>query len=178
MNLSWDPQNLRFVAVFSSDFQGDLAAVKAAGFKTDGPSGGWIWYTYKAGPLTTLRENRPTSGLTISQEAREQYTSLWAVEQNNEKVKAELATHKKALKKKLKIEVEQITHAVHIPEKGYIEASDLPPAQSVCKQFIPPNKPTTLCIICGDPVYFYEKQNPPTCLWDEKIVLDNCGDVC
>jgi hypothetical protein len=176
MNLRWNVSLSRFEAEFA-DFQGDFAAVKAAGFKTDGPPE-WIWHTSKAGPLTKLRLERPASGLTISPDAKLQYTSLWAVESNNARVKAELAGHTKALKKKLKVEVEQVTNAVHIPAKGYLDASDIPPVPSILKQFIPPDRPTTLCIVCADPVYFYEKQDPPTCLWCEKIVLDNSVDVC
>ena len=172
MNLKWNAACQYFEAEFSSDFQGDLAAVKAAGFKTDGPPE-WKWYTYKAGPLSKLRENRPTSGLTISPEAKAQFVSLWAMEERNAKTKAELAEHTKALKKKIKEETHEGTTPVIVPAKGYIEASDLPPFTPVCTQFTPPNKPSTVCIICGDPVYFYEKQDPPTCLYCEKIVLDN-----
>jgi hypothetical protein len=177
MNLRWNVSLSRFEAEFA-DFQSDLAAVKAAGFKTDGPPE-WIWHTSKAGPLTKLRLERPASGLTISPDARLQYTSLATVEENNARVKAELAGHTKALKKKLKVEVEQVTNAVHIPPKGYIDASDLLPYVSVCKPSNPsPNKSSAACIICGDPVWFFEKQDPPTCLWCEKIVLDNSVDVC
>lgn len=177
MNLRWNGTLRCFEAEFSSDFQGDLAAVKAAGFRTDGPPD-WVWSTTKAEPLNKLRETRPASGLTINSDAKQQFAALHAVELNNAKVKAELAVHKKTLKKKLKVEEVQVTHAVHIPPKGYIDASDLAPAQSLCKPFTPSNPPSTVCIICGDPIYFYEKQTPPTCLWCEKIVLDNCVDVC
>lgn len=176
MNLIWNSGLSRFEAEFSTDFNGDLAAVKAAGFKTDGAPL-WKWYTYKAGPLGKLRENRPPSGLTISPEAREQFTALWTLEEKNVKLKAELAAHNKVLKKKLKIE-EQQGNAIVIPEKGYIDASDLPPAPPYLSTYTPPPPPETKCIICGGPVYFYEKQDPPTCLWDEKIVLDNDGEVC
>src|SRR6266403_3443547 len=136
MNLRWNGTYRRFEAEFSTDFNGDLAAVKAAGFKTDGAPG-WIWYTYKAGPLTKLREARPASGLTISSEAREQYTCLWAVEEKNAKLKAELTAHNKILKKKLKIE-EQEGKAMPIPEKGYIDASDLPPLPPCVHTYTPP----------------------------------------
>ncbi len=179
MNLRWNGTFRRFEAEFSTDFNGDLAAVKAAGFKTDGAPE-WIWYTYKAGPLTKLRtENRPAFGLTITPEAREQYTSLWTVEEKNAKIKAELAAHNKTLKKKLKIE-EQESKAIKIPEKGYIDASDLPPMPS----FVQPRPESSInlnapkCIICRGTVYFYEKQDPPTCLYCEKIVLDNATEVC
>jgi hypothetical protein len=176
VNLRWNGSLRRWEAEFSTDFNGDLAVVKAAGFKTDGAPE-WIWYTYKAKPLTTLKDNRPASGLTITPEAREQYTSLWALEQKNAELKAQLTEHNKALKKKLKIE-EQEGKATPIPEKGYIDASDLPPQPPHIRLYTPPPPPKTKCIICGDPVYFYEKQDPPTCLWCEKIVLDNDGEVC
>lgn len=176
MNLRWNGTYRRFEAEFSTDFQGDLAAVKAAGFKTDGAPE-WIWYTYKAGPLTKLRANRPASGLTITPEAREQYTPLVAVEEKNLQLKAQLAEHNKTLKKKLKIE-EQEGKAMPIPTKGYIDASDLPPLPPVARLFTPPPPPDMKCIICAAPVYFYEKQDPPTCLWCEKIVLDNATEVC
>lgn len=178
MNLRWNGTFHRFEAEFSSDFHGDLAAVKAAGFKTDGAPE-WIWYTYKAGSLTNLRMKRPASGLTITPDAREQYTSLSTVEERNAKLKAELAEHNKALKKKLKIE-EQEGNAIKIPEKGYIDASDLPPMPPFAqpRPQVNPNSNAPKCIICASSIYFYEKQDPPTCLWCEKIVLDNAAEVC
>jgi hypothetical protein len=174
MNLRWNGSLRRFEAEFV-DFQGDLSAVKAAGFKTDGPPE-WIWYSYKVGPLIKLRGNRPLSGLTITAEAKEQYVSLAALEESNSKVKAELAAHQKEQKKKLKAEIG--TALLVIPEKGYIEASDLPLMPKSESAFVPPTPPATRCIVCLDPVYFFELQNPPTCLWCEKIVLDNSGEVC
>lgn len=176
MNFNWNSELGRFEAEFSTDFNGDLAAVKMAGFKTDGAPQ-WVWYTFKAGPLTKLRENRPASGLTISPEARKQFTALWTLEEKNAKLKAELAAHNKALKKKLKIE-EQQGNAIVIPEKGYIDASDLPPASPYLSTYTPPPPPETKCIVCQDPVYFYEQLNPPACLWCLKIVLDKRDEVC
>jgi hypothetical protein len=175
MNLRWNGTLRCFEAEFSSDFQGDLAAVKAAGFKTDGPPQ-WVWYTAKAGPLNKLREARPASGLTINPDAKQQFAVLYEVELSNAKVKAELATHTKVLKKKLRVEEEQVTHAVHIPPKGYIDATDLPPytpPASTLPKPIPLVGPA--CIICGDILAFYEKL---ACLWCSKIVLDNCSEVC
>src|SRR5271166_1580008 len=172
MNLRWNSTLSRFEAEFS-DFQGDLAAVKAAGFRTDGAPQ-WIWYSYKAGSLAKLK-GRP--GLTISPDARAQFNALWAVEERNAKVKAELAEHKKVLKKKLKIE-EQEANAIEIPEKGYIDASDLPLVTLSKDAFVPPPPPETRCIICQDPVYLYENTEIPACLWCSKIVLDSCTEVC
>lgn len=174
MNLRW---NGRFEAEFSSDFQGDLAAVKAAGFKSDTSTGTWVWWTAKASVLAKLREKRPASGLTITADAKANYAPLAELEARNAKIKAEVAQQNKSQKKKRKIEV-QISNAVVMPEKGYIEASDLPPMPPNPKKYVPPPPPDTLCIICGAPVYFYELQSPPTCLWDEKLVLDFSNEVC
>jgi hypothetical protein len=166
VNLRWNTDLRRFEAEFSQDFNGDLAAVKATGFKTDGAPA-WVWYSYKAEPLLKLQQNRPASGLTITPEARVQYSSLQEVEQRNEVTKAKLAEHKKALKKTLKI-AEQEGNAIKVPEKGYIDASDLPPTPLLAHKFAPPSPPKKTCLNCGDPVYFYEMQEPyPLCLWCE-----------
>jgi len=174
MNLRWDGTFHRFVAEFSSDFQGDLAAVKEAGFKTTGAPE-WIWYTSKAGPLTKLRTLRPGL-LTISPEARERYNSLSALEAKNEEIKAAAKKANKELKKTLAVEDKYVE--LVIPEKGYIDASDLPPSKPFENAYIPPPPPDTRCIICDQPVYFYEQQDPLVCLWCSKIVLDNFTEVC
>lgn len=183
MNLRWNPSFLRFEAEFSTDFQGDLAAVKAANFKTDGPPN-WVWYSFKAAALNSLRENRPASGLTINSDAKEQYIALWKVEEANAKIKAELATHQKALKKKLKEDKQEVATAFGPQMKmchlGFmcISAEDLPPYPPSEKTFIPPPLPEKRCFICSVPIYFYETQDPPTCLWCETKVLDKSDQVC
>lgn len=170
MNLRWNGAQSRFEAEFQ-DFHGDLAAVKAAGFRTDGAPE-WIWYTYKAGPLSKLKNQRPASGLTISPEAREQYTCLSQMEEKNAALKKEVAAHTKLLKKSL------LKIGKSMPEKGYIEASDLPPAPPYAHKYVPPPPPEIKCVVCSDPVYFYERQDPPICFWCEIITLDNSTDVC
>jgi hypothetical protein len=164
VNLHWNAELRRFEAEFE-DFQGDLDAVRAAGFKTDGPPD-WVWYSQRAGPLTKLRENRPASGLTITAEARAEYIPLAQVEAKNAETKAQFAEHKKTLKKKLEVE-EQETKAFVIPKKGYIDATDLPVMTPIERPYVSPPPPKEKCFICGSPVYFYEKQDPPTCLWCE-----------
>jgi hypothetical protein len=175
MNLRWSGTFRRFEAEFSTDFHGDLAAVKAAGFKTDGAPE-WIWYSYKAAPLVKLRESRPASGLTITPEAREQFTALAAVEAKNAEMKAQLAAHNKTLKKKLKLEKEE-GNAIKIPEKGYIDASDLPPMPPRENVKVAPWTGPT-CVICKAPLLPFELQDPKVCLWCERIVLDNATEVC
>jgi hypothetical protein len=182
MNLNWNGTFRRFEAEFSTDFQGDLAAVKAAGFKTDGAPE-WVWYTYRAGPLGKLRENRPPSGLTITPEAREQFVSLWTVEQKNAELKAQLAEHNKALKKKLKIE-DQDAKASAGPKmkmcaEGYmcLSAEDLPPKPPY-QNAKAPAWTGLVCSICEAPLLPLELHNPNVCMWCEKIVLDNVTQVC
>jgi len=92
-------------------------------------------------------------------------------------LKAQLAEHNKTLKKALKI-AEQDANAIVIPEKGYIDASDLSPRPPSPRQYVPPSPPETKCFICQDPVYFYEKQDPPTCFWCEIKVLDSEEGIC
>src|SRR6516164_6336026 len=97
MNLTWNTEKRRFEAKFT-DFQTDLALVKEAGFKTDGPPQ-WVWYTPKAMVVATLR-GKP--GMTITPEARAQFNLLHPVEEQNAKTKAAMAEHQKALRKTLK----------------------------------------------------------------------------
>lgn len=175
MNLRWSGTFRRFEAEFS-DFQGDLAAVKAAGFKPDTSSGAWVWWTAKSAVLTKLRNNKPASGLTITPEAREQYTALAALDAKNAEVKAALQKHQKEQKKT------PPKDSMKMCDLGFacISKEDLPPmppfAQPRPQANLDPN--AMKCIICETPTYFYEKQDPPTCLWCEKIVLDNATEVC
>lgn len=183
MNLRWNGSLRRFEAEFSTDFQGDLASVKVSGFKTDGPPE-WIWYSYKAEPLTKLRENRPASGLTITPEAREQFTSLATVEANNAKIKTELAAHNKELKKKLKV-ADQDAKASAGPKmkmcaEGYlcISREDLPPMPPREGAYVAPVWDGPRCSICQSALLPFERHNPNICMWCEKTVLDNETEVC
>lgn len=182
MHLKWNSTERRFEAELGSGgFRADLEAVKAAGFKTDGADSGWIWYSLKAMPLKWLRENRPPI-LTITTEARVEYERLLPVEENNARLKAELDVHKKALKKTLDAEKRQSSKkALVIPEKGYIDAEDLPPFPPSEKKYVAPPPPTTLCFICYSPIYPYEYSEGtenPACLWCQKKVLDISDEVC
>jgi hypothetical protein len=174
VNLRWDATFRRFIAEFSSDFQGDLAAVKAAGFKPDTSSGSWVWWTGKAAPLTKLRENRPASGLTITSEAKEQYAPLAAMEAKNTELKAEIAKANKELKKKLKQSADS-----SMPEKGYIDASDLPPLPPLENPYVrPPQDPNApRCIVCKGllELFLYgdDEPHPLACLWCQKSVLED-----
>lgn len=169
MNIRYNQTLRRFEAEFSADFGGDLTAVKAAGFRTDGPPV-WIWWTDKIKILNGLREHKPESGLTINQDAWEVYESLAKMDAKNVEVKQQFAEVKKKVKKEqTQEEQEKIAEPFIIPEGklwlGLEDFSPKPPFISVLPA--PPPHPTLLCHICHEPVFFYEKQNPPTCLWCE-----------
>lgn len=179
MNIVYNAQYGRFEAQFSTDFNGDLAAVKGAGFRCDGPPS-WIWWTVKLASLNKLRENKPISGLTINESAFQQYTYLSDMERKNEEARAKFAPikdeQKKAKKQRKREEqTERVYHKVVIPHKpgelyDFVGAEDLPPMES--ERTAPERPPWTgpRCVCCQQPVYFYEKQEPPTCLWCEKTV--------
>lgn len=178
MNIGYNTAFNRFEAQFSTDFQGDLAAVKTAKFKCDGPPT-WTWWTAKLDALNKLRENKPTSGLTISEEAYAVYTRLSEIEKENaaarekfKPIKEEQAKQKKQRRK------EQIDQKKYVTIKIFPHPDD-PWGDGVTKEDLPPmppyeneNKPEPhfgpWCVYCRAPVFFFEKQEPPTCLWCEK----------
>ena len=182
MNIAWLQPERVFVVEFSTDFNGDLDAVKMAGFKTFGPPQ-WVWYAPSPGikALNKLRENKPASGLTITPEALEIYKPLaerWA---KNEEIKNQLLQVKKAAKKEAKKQ-EQIENTPQA-DPSYIPDGNLPPClfagvEKVQVQhgqvsvFTPAPHLGPWCTFCRQPVHFYELQEPPTCLWCEVHELD------
>ncbi len=181
MNIRYNP-HLGFVAEFTTDFNGDLAAVKAAGFRTTGPTD-WIWYAAKLPVLDKLRANKPASGLTISEEAYVEYTRLTEMERVNAAARAQFAPiaekQKKEKKERKKKEIkEQNSSIIVIPPKpdscfDYIGAEDLPPMPPFEHKHAPQPHAGPWCYVCAAPVYFYEKQEPtPICLFCE-IRVDN-----
>ena len=161
MNIRYNPTERRFEAEFS-DFNGDLAAVKKAGFKTTGAPG-WVWWTAKIPVLNKLRANKPASGLTITDEAFSVYEPLALQEAKNDELRKLAAQAQKAQKK-----AENSSN--WLPEgKDSLGREDLPPHPPSDPRFTPPPPPDTLCSCCDQPVYFYELQGVfPLCLWCEK----------
>ncbi len=165
-----------FEAEFTSDFNGDLAAVKNAGFRTTGPPQ-WIWHTSKLASLNKLRENKPASGLTIAEDAYQAYLRLTETERINAEARskfAPIAEKQKAEKKerKKKEDHDKIYIAVKVPSKAgqdfdYIGVEDFSPTPPF--EFKNPILPHSgpWCRVCAAPVYFYELQNPSTCLFCE-----------
>jgi len=175
MNIRWDTTESVFVAEFSSDFAGDLDAVKTAGFRTFGPPA-WIWYAPSPGikALNRLREKRPASGLTITPEALEVYKPLAFAEEQNAIVRKQLTEAKKQLRKRrIESEREEITSTAFTgltEEKWWIGAEDLPPWSPIAaKAASEAIWEGPRCILCTQPIYQYELQSPPMCLWCEKI---------
>jgi hypothetical protein len=169
MRIIW--QNERFEAELSpgEHWQSDMEASKAAGFKTDGPPA-WVWASYKAAPLVKLKENRPSSGLTISKDALDKFNALLPEEEKNAALLLMLKDAKKKIKKVQEVE-ERVSELPEYWKKGEFGKEDLPvEVIARCSQkteFRRPVKPKARCIVCDGPVYFYEQQDPPTCLYCE-----------
>jgi hypothetical protein len=178
MNLNWNAELRRFEVQFH-DFQDEQPRVKAAGFKTDGPPA-WVWYSIKAEPLTKLRNNKPAT-LTISPEARTEYTALKEAEDRNAAIKAEMAVHTKALKKKLKNDkLDAMQPDEYLDDAGFVCLKVAPKPLKTENLFVRPAPPEITCFICGTPVYSYEygEGEAPACMYCQKIVLDNASEVC
>lgn len=170
MNIRYNTFERRFEAEFSQDFNGDLAAIKAAGFRTDGPPA-WIWHTQKIAVLNKLRENKPASGLTITPEALEVYKPLALQEEQNQAVKKQLAEVKKKVKKERKKQDAASDSPLTglTDEKWWIDAEDLPPSSTTyISSFVVPPPPDLSCSLCQQPVYPYEYPEIPMCLWCAK----------
>jgi hypothetical protein len=173
MRVLWDDAESAFLAEFTPGEQwaGDLESAKTAGFKTSGPPN-WKWLARKAAVLNKLRQNKPASGLTLTEVAFQHYKSINEREEKKAELKKNFQKLKKAADKESKDpEVSGLVELV-IPEKGYIDASDLPSSAYQVVVYTPPPSPKDTCFICEEPVYFYEKSG--ICLWCEReIELEN-----
>lgn len=175
MNLRYNRSLGRFEAEFQ-DFQGDLAAVKAAGFKPDTSSGAWVWHAAKIPVIEKLRANKPPSGLTITPEGLLVYNELKENFDRNALIKAEAAKIEKARKKaaKEKQKEEVASETFNFPEgKIFIDKEDLPYKEPFVPNFVRPEPPALRCITCQVPVYVeFELSDPPICIWCEKTLFD------
>jgi hypothetical protein len=167
MRIIWNPAETRFEAELTPGpmWVSDKDSVSQAGFRCTGPPG-WTWFCTKSSILSGLQQCRPQSGLTITPEALERYKALRIVEDANAAVKAQLETARKALKKeqKFQAEIEQPTAAE--TEHGEFDYLRIESGESRIwtQQYAPPAPPAMLCRLCQTPIYFYECQEPPTCL--------------
>ena len=173
MRIIWDPTEYRFLAELTPGelWREDMESVKAAGFKTTGPPS-WQWYCFKAKPLNKLRENRPKSGLVLTELALEKYKQINDREEQKAALKKEFQQADKAAKKASKDSEISGTTELIIPEgKIWISREDLPPGKPFVWTYVRPEPPKELCMICDSPLYsIYE--HPLICLWCEKE-LDN-----
>ena len=166
MRIIWNSIEVRFEAQLTPGplWTSDKESASQAGMKCIGPPE-WIWQTAKCHPLSTLRENRPQSGLTITAEALQQYNKLKSQEDSNAAVKIQLETAKKALKKEQKFQQRLEKPPESDIEHGEFDYFKIEPVES--RYVSPPNPtlPSLLCLVCSTPVYFYECQEPfPLCL--------------
>lgn len=166
MNIRWNPSERRFEAEFSSDFQGDLEAVKLSKFHTSGPPN-WIWYAPPPGlkALSRLRLNRPASGLTINEDALAIYQPMAVQEEKNAEIKKQLAD----IKKKRKKEEKEIAKSDWLPPgKEYITAEDLLPSPPFIPNYpVSKIEPIGICQVCQGPTYGWPDLEY-ICLWCEK----------
>jgi hypothetical protein len=174
VRIYWHEERKVFAAEFH-DFQTDLDSVKSAGFRTFGPPE-WIWYAPPPGvkALNRLRENKPASGLTLTEVAFNKYKIASEKLEQKDALKKQFQDAQKIAKKQSKDpEISGLTEIV-IPEKGYIDQSDLPPFKSTWVPWYFP-KPDVYCFICGDPLYLPFPDYPDVCGWcdiQQKISID------
>jgi hypothetical protein len=155
-------------------WQAEMELAKSVGFKCDGPPS-WTWATVKALIVAKLRENRPTSGLEITPQALEIFNQELPKEQANEKIIEQVKQIKTEQRKREKKQQHIEELLTSIPEywrgKDEIGREDLPldviARCSEKTQLTIPKPPDITCQYCHVPVYMYEKQDPPTCIWCE-----------
>lgn len=179
MNLKWNSDYRRFEVEFHN-FTEEQPLIKTVGFKTDGPPA-WVWYSIKSEPLTKLRENRPAV-LNINADARQEYARLKEVEDRNAATKTALKEQQKVLKKKLNNDkLDSLKPSEYLDEAlGFVCIIVKPNSEPWTSKFTLNPPPEITCFICGTPVYSYEygENQTPSCLWCQKIVLDNATEVC
>jgi hypothetical protein len=152
----------------------DVPAIKAAGFKTEGPPT-WVWHTNRVPVVEKLRADKPPSGLTIDDDARVMYTTLKESFDRNSAIKAEARKLSLTQKK----EEKQVAQALPQPADDCPMDGTLPPCLFEGRElkrpgylssaYVPPAHPGPWCVMCKDPVYFYEMLAPwPICLSCEK----------
>jgi hypothetical protein len=151
MRIVWDDQQNRFLAELTpgEQWRDDKDSIQAAGFQTDGPPD-WQWYTNKASTLNKLRENRPKSGLVLTEVALQKYQQINQKEEQ-----------KAALKKQFKQAQKQAKKFEKFPEPETYFDEEIGVTCLVVK-----SKPSSFvqskiqfasnlfCIVCGEPVYY------------------------
>jgi hypothetical protein len=160
VRIIWDPEFKQFEAQLSSgeSWASDQQAVKAAGFKTEGPPE-WRWVAFRAAVLTKLKKASPSSGIAITPEALEHFKTLKVAEDANAAVRAALKAHRKEIGK---IEDPGSGFKYVTGPEGFLIA-EIECGETSGWKF-PPVQPPNYCSICQAAVYSFEKQDPPTCM--------------
>jgi hypothetical protein len=174
--ITYNPNEHRFELVLQSGapWQAEMQLAQSAGFKCDGPPS-WTWATMKALTVAKLKENRPAI-LEITPQALEEFNKLISQEQENQKIIDQVKELKKEQRKREKKQerIEELLTSIptYWQGKDEIGVEDLP--QSVIerarKREIVLDKsitPDLKCQYCHEPIYYYETQEPPTCIWCE-----------
>lgn len=172
MRIVWNQSEHYFQVEFTQGdlWKDDMETAKTVGFRTTGPPQ-WQWYTTKPSVLNKLRTNPPKSGITITEVALQKFQFLNDQEQKKLELKKTYEKAKKAARKQSKDpDISGLTELV-IPDKGYIDQSDLPPLVPTWK-FMPPPVPDACCFVCGEPLYWFPDYSD-ICLWCSKIDKNN-----
>lgn len=154
MRIVWNDQEEYFQIEFSQGefWAEDQDKTKAAGCKTTGPPS-WTWYTSKASVLNKLRSLNPKSGITATEVSMSKYKALDEAEKKKKELRKQFKGAKKAAKK-TEVIPEQETY---LDEDTGIVCILVPTAKSVYRNtFIRPEPPVEKCLICDEPIYFYE----------------------
>jgi hypothetical protein len=173
LRIIWDDQESRFLAELTpgEQWRDDKDSIQAAGFQTDGPPD-WRWYTKKASTLNKLRENKPKSGLVLTEVALSHYQALNQKEEQKAALKKQFKTAQKQAKKTEKLPEPDVYFDTEIGVMCLV----VQPKVSEFTQPIIHGKSDTICIACGDPLY-PPWDYPDICVWCDKIKLDKITAV-
>lgn len=161
MRITWT--NNRFEAELTPGelWRDDKDAIQNAGFRTDGPPD-WTWFTQKASTLNKLRDNKPKSGLSITELALEKYQSLNKQDEEKAALKKQFEQAKKQAAKSV-----EDTNEYYVDDSTGITCIKVKPGNKLqYTKYVPPAVPEERCMICDDPIYFFESEN--ICLSCEK----------
>lgn len=151
MRIVWSEQENYFQAEIppGENWRDDMELVRSVGFRTSGPPM-WPWFTTKYAPLEKLRDQKPKSGLTITELALQKYKFL-----------KEQADQKDAIKDQFKKAVRDAEERAPSkwpqykdPETGITCFVVEPTDESFVWKYIPPPPPNKLCLGCDGPMYF------------------------
>jgi hypothetical protein len=152
MRIVWNNEHSVFVAEFS-DFQSDLEEVKKAGFRPLGTPPPWIWHAPPPGikALNRLRDQKPKSGLVITETALQKYKPLQQQQVEKDNLRKQFKSAQKIAKK---TEVCEDTRDTYIDtETGIICIVVKPSDTKFTWDHIKPSEPKEKCLACDCGLY-------------------------